>query len=385
MRFVNYSYSFQIRQCSMHIGIDASRAAIATRTGIEWYSLQVIRRLVMLDPTDTFTLYSRLPLPAEIPVNPPRVRARVMPFPRLWTHLRLSWELARRPPDVLWVPAHVLPLIHPRRSVVTIHDLGYLRYPEGPAPYLRLSTVWNARTATHIIAVSETTKADLMRELHVAPDRITVVYPGVDERFRPVSDPATLRAMRERYGLTGPYVLYLGTLRPRKNVVRLVEAFAQVSLSLQGDGEKPHLVIAGRKSSYYDQVRAVVTRLGLSDRVIVPGYVSADDVPLLMAGARLFVLPSLYEGFGVPVVEAMACAVPVVCSTTPALAEVAGRAALLVDPTDTAALAQAMHRALTDESLRRELIAWGLERASSFSWDRCAAETLTVLRRAWTT
>ncbi len=359
----------------MHIGIDASRAAVAARTGTEWYSLQVIRRLVTLDTEDTFTLYSRAPLPEEIPLSLPRVTARIMPFPRLWTHARLSWEMAHQPPDVLWVPAHVLPLIHPRRAVVTIHDLGYLHYPEGRSSYLRLSTAWSARAAAHLIAVSEATRSDLVRALHVPPAKIAVIHHGVDERFRLVTDPAALGAIRERYGLVGPYVLYVGTLRPRKNLVRLVEAFARLSI---GEG-RLWLVLAGRKGGLTDETLAAVKRLGLTDRVLFTGYVPDEDAPLLMAGARLFVLPSLYEGFGLPVLEAMACGVPVVCANVASLPEVAGDAALLVDPTDVAALAEAMRQALTDTDLRRDLIARGFRQAARFSWDRCAAETLAVL------
>jgi glycosyltransferase involved in cell wall biosynthesis len=363
----------------MHIGIDASRAAVAARTGTEWYSLQVIRRLVMLDQENSYTLYSRAPLPAEIPLAPPRMAARVMPFPRLWTHARLSWEMARRSPDVLWVPAHVLPLVHPRRSVVTIHDLGYLYHPASyllrHRLYLRLSTAWSARAATHLITVSAVTKADLVREHGVRPDKVTVVYSGVDTRFQPQVDQVVLTEVRQRYGIPGPYVLYVGTLQPRKNLVRLVEAFSQVAQ----EDETLRLVLAGRKGWLYDDIFATVARLGLTDRVVFTGYVPDDDVPALMAGARLFVLPSLYEGFGVPVVEAMACGVPVVCANIASLPEVAGDAALLVDPTDVDALAAAIRRALTDDDLRRELIARGLRQAARFSWDRCAAETLAVL------
>jgi glycosyltransferase involved in cell wall biosynthesis len=368
----------------VHIGIDASRAAVATRTGTEWYSLQVIRRLVALNTEDTYTLYTRVPLPGDVPLDPPRVAARVMPFPRLWTHARLSWELARRPPDVLWIPAHVLPLVHPRRSVVTIHDLGYLYYPTGHRRlhrlYLRLSTAWSARVAAHLIAVSEATKADLVREYGVSPDKVTVIYHGIDERFQPLADPADLAAVRRRYGIAGPYVLYVGTLQPRKNLARLVEAFGQL-VSREGIRERFQLVLAGRKGWLYNTIFEAVARLGLTERVVFPGYVPAEDVPTLMAGAQLFVLPSLYEGFGLPVAEALACGVPVVCANASSLPEVAGDAALLVDPTDVDALAGAMRRALTDEDLRRELIARGFQQAARFSWDRCAAETLAVLHQ----
>ena len=362
----------------MLIGIDASRAVTARRTGTETYSLHLIRALLALGADHRFRLYFRQPPPPGLFNG---ADLRVIPFPRLWTHLRLSGEMLRRPPDVLFVPAHVLPLVHPRRSVVTVHDLGYLYHPEAHTRaqnlYLRWSTRYNARAAAHLLADSEATRRDLVHRYGVPPEKITVAYPGYDERLAPVTDPAALAAVRARYSLTDPYLLYLGTLHPRKNLSRLIQAFH----NLQPATCNLQLVLAGKKGWLYDDIFAQVRALGLTERVIFTGYVPDDDLPALLSGALAFVYPSLYEGFGFPVLEAMACGAPVVCSNVSSLPEVAGDAALLVDPLDTAALAAALARLVEDEGLRRELRERGYRQVRKFSWRRCAGQVLGVLER----
>jgi len=307
----------------------------------------------------------------------------VMPFPRLWTHLRLSFEMAVRPPDVLFVPAHVLPLIHPRRSVVTVMDLGYLYYPQThrclSRRYLDGSTRWNARQARRLIAISGATRDDLVRRYGTDPAKVTVIYPGVDGMGR-VDDEEEIRGVRARHGLPSLYLLYVGTLHPRKNLVRLVRAFGLLLGSWPSTaGRPPALALAGKKGWLYDEIFAEVRRLGLEGRVLFPGYVPQADLPALISGASAFVFPSLFEGFGFPVLEAMACDVPVVCSRASCLPEVAGDAALLVAPQDEADLAGAMARVLHDEALRTELVARGRVRAAWYTWERCARETLAVL------
>jgi glycosyltransferase involved in cell wall biosynthesis len=379
----------------MLIGIDASRATAARRTGTENYSLHLIGQVLALGQSHRFRLYfNQLPPSDLFPANATR---RIIPFPRLWTHVRLSWEMASHPPDVLFVPSHVLPLVHPLRSVVTIHDLGYHYYPEAHTlfqnVYLRWSTRYNAHAATRVLADSEATRLDLVHHYHVPQERIAVVYPGRDEGLSPVTDPAVLAAVRTRYNLCGPYVLYVGTLHPRKNLVRLVQAFASVLQCLSGRpgrGSEPgpgsqfpvpdlQLVLAGQKGWLYDDVAAQVRKLGLDGRVILTGYVPDDDLPALLSGALAFVFPSLYEGFGLPVLEAMACGTPVVCSNVSSLPEVVGDAALMVDPLDIDSLAKGLVAAVTDDMLRHELIERGFQQMRRFSWRRCAQETLQVL------
>ena len=366
------------------IGIDASRATVARRTGTENYALNLIRALCRDESparSCSYRLYFRDPPASDLCAPSDFIEQRVIPFPRLWTHLRLSWEMLRRPPDLLFVPAHVLPPIRPPRSLVTVHDLGYRHFPQAhrllDRLYLDLSTRWNVRAATRVLADSEATKADLIREYRTPPGKITVVYPGRDESLRRVDDPALLAAVKTRYALGGDYILYLGTLHPRKNLLRLVESFARLASQLPA--RNVQLVIAGKKGWLYDEIFERVKALGLSGRVVFTGYVAGADLPALLSGARLLAFPSLYEGFGFPVLEAMSCGLPVVCSDTSSLPEVAGDAALLVDPLDTEALAAAMISLLGDESLRAGLVERGYRQAQRFSWQRAAREVRNVI------
>jgi glycosyltransferase involved in cell wall biosynthesis len=287
-----------------------------------------------------------------------------------------------RPPDVLFVPAHVLPLIHPRRSVVTVHDVGYLSYPEAHRSadrrYLDWSTRWNAHQATAVLADSQATKDDLVRAYGVDPGKVHVVYLGRDEAVAPVTDRVRLADVQCRYGIATPYLFYVGTLQPRKNLARVIDAFARVAGRL-GDVQ---LVLAGKRGWLYDDLFAQVTRLGLERRVVFPGYVDDADLAALLSAALALVFPSLYEGFGIPVLEAGACGLPVITSNTSSLPEVAGDAALLVDPHDVDAIAEAMYRLATDPELRAELARRGQENVKRFSWEKCARETLAVLLEA---
>ncbi len=363
----------------MRIGIDASRATRPQRTGTEGYSLRLIQALLALDQRNDYTLYFNQAPASGLLDQGPRCRHRVMPFPRLWTHLRLSAELALHPPDLLLVPAHVLPLLHPRRSVVTVHDLGYLREPQAHRPldrlYLDLSNRYHVRAATRLLAISQATKDDLVSRYGVRPERVSVTYLAAGDDMRPVEDAAKVAAAKSRCGIAGDYLLYVGTLQPRKNLPRLVQAFAPVA------AQQPalQLVLAGKKGWMYGEIFAQVRRLGLESRVVFTGYVAADDLPVLYSGALAFVFPSLYEGFGMPVLEAMACGAPVVASNTSSLPEVAGDAALLVDPMDLAALSAALSRIAGDPALRSDLRARGLVQAARFSWERCARETLAAM------
>jgi glycosyltransferase involved in cell wall biosynthesis len=358
---------------ALEIGIDASRTTVARPSGTEHYARRLIQGLLAeAAGRHHFQLYFRETPP---PGLFPGATAHVIPFPRLWTHARLSLELLQARLDVLFVPAHVLPLVHPLPTVVTVHDLGYQYFPEAHPPrqrqYLDWSTRFSARGATHVIADSEATRRDLERFYEVPADKVTVVYPGRDERLGP-ADPAPVRA---RYNLGGDYVLHVGTLQPRKNLLRLMEAVR----ALRAQGLALTLVLAGRPGWLAGPILARAREL--AGLVLLLDYVPDADLPGLYSGAAAFAFPSLYEGFGFPVLEAMACGAPVVCANTSSLPELAGDAALLVDPTDTAALAEALRRAVLDPDLRAGLIARGREQVQRFSWDRAAREALRVLER----
>jgi glycosyltransferase involved in cell wall biosynthesis len=288
-----------------------------------------------------------------------------------------------RAPDVLFVPAHVLPIWSPRRAVVTNHDLGYIHYPAAhPVAhrlYLRLSTRWNAWRATHLLADSEATRRDIVAHCHVPNEKITVAYLGVDERFRPVRDSRQLEAAMRRYGITVPFLLYVGTIQPRKNLVRLIEAWARY---LRRDPRSTiTLVIAGKRGWLTEAIERRAAELNVAGRVKFTGYVADDDLPSLLSGAVGYVLPSLYEGFGIPVLEAQACGTPVLTSAVSSLPEAGGDAALYVDPLDVDSIADGIARLIEDESLRERLRAAGLRRAREWTWERTARQTLDVFER----
>jgi glycosyltransferase involved in cell wall biosynthesis len=365
----------------MLVGIDASRALRMPRTGTENYSLYLIRALAALDTQHLWRLYADRQPPAGL-IEGERVEWRVMPWPRLWTHMRLAWEVTSNPPDVLFVPAHVIPAVRRCPAVVTVHDLGYLYHGAAHRPldrgYLRASTQWNARVAHAVLADSEATREDLVAHTGCDPTKIVVAYPAGAEGLAPVTDAALLAQVQGQYGTGERYWLYLGTLQPRKNLETLIAAFARLSL----EGAWPadiRLVLAGKPGWYYERIAACAAESGVSERIVFPGYVAPDDVAPLLSGALGFVLPSWYEGFGLPVQEAMACGTPVICSNVSSLPEVAGDAALLFDPRDTDALAEAMARLWQEPALRDVLARRGPAQAARFTWERCAETVLSVL------
>jgi glycosyltransferase involved in cell wall biosynthesis len=231
------------------------------------------------------------------------------------------------------------------------------------------------RAADAVIAVSECTKRDAIRFYRIPEEKITVIYEGVNPRFRPAS-PEAIAAVRARYGLPERFILYVGTIEPRKNLTTLLEAFHHLLATYD-----LRLVIVGKKGWLYERFFRRLRELGLENRVLFTGYVPDEDLPAIYSAADLFVFPSLYEGFGLPVLEAMACGTPVICSNTSSLPEVAGDAALLVDPTDARALTGAMEQVLTNERLWATLRAKGMERARGFTWEKAAYRTWEVYQQ----
>lgn len=307
---------------------------------------------------------------------------------------RILWEQTSlaaisRKMNLIHGLAFAAPLASSCPTVVTVHDLSFLRYPNAFRPanrsYLSLITKASTRRAARVIAVSESTRQDVIHLIGVPAERVIVVPNGVNPEFSP-ADPGDVSDFRQRAGLPERYILFLGTLEPRKNLVRLLEAYALLRSGTQDGAELtiPPLVIAGAKGWFYQEIFARVTDLGLADQVIFPGFVPAEELPSWYRGAELFVYPSLFEGFGLPVLEAMACGVPTITSRASSLPEVAGDGAILVDPEDVGQLAEAMHRVLTTPSLAGQLRAAGPRQAARFPWERTAAATrevyLSVLR-----
>ncbi len=362
--------------------MDASRSVSDQPTGTELYSRCLIEALIdQANPDYSFRLYYNQP-PS---IRNPQAAIRPMPFPRVWTHFRLSIEMLLHAPDLLFIPAHVIPIIHPRRSIVTVHDLGYLHFPVAHPPrqrwYLDRSTRWNVRAAAHVIADSAATKRDLIDRCNAKPDRVSVAYPGIDPLIKRIDDPKEIDRVKAKYNIDSDYWLYIGTLQPRKNLSRLIAAFAQVQSNFQPPTSNFRLVLAGKTGWYAEPLFKQVADRSLSARVLFPGYIEAADKSALLSGATAFVFPSLYEGFGFPVLEAMRCGVPVLCSHTSSLPEVAGDAALLIDPLNIQSIADGLTRIVSDQALRQKLIDAGYQQSKRFMWQTCADVVLQVFQQ----
>jgi glycosyltransferase involved in cell wall biosynthesis len=291
---------------------------------------------------------------------------------------RPSFEKRLPPGRIYHATEHLLPRLN-RRSVLTVHDLIFERYPQHHTWknrfFLKLGMPLFVRAADAIIAVSRHTKRDII-ELYGAPaQKIHVIYEGIDERFSPV-DAVGVKAVRQKYRIERPYLLMVGTLEPRKNHVAALRALAR----LKADGFPHCLVIAGGHGWLFDPIQSLVEELGLTPDVIFTGRVPDEDLPALYSGADCFLMPSLYEGFGFPVLEAMACGTPVVSSNVSSLPEVAGDAAFLVDPEDEAALTSAVSRILIAPELADHLCSRGVAQVGAFRWEKCAEETSQVYR-----
>ena len=275
---------------------------------------------------------------------------------------------------------HLLPRLTRTPSVITIHDIAYLRFPEHHLArnrwYLRAMMPRFLRAADRVIAVSESTRRDVMRVYELDAGKIEVIPEGVDTRFRPDLETATVAAVRRRYGLPDRFILSVGTIEPRKNLPTLLDAFA----SLRRRHSDVGLVIAGGKGWLYGSFFERLRSLGLERQVVLTGFVPDEDMPALMNAAEVFAFPSEFEGFGLPPLEAMACGVPVVSSNAASLPEVIGTAGLQLPPRDVGEWLGALERVLDDEQLRAELRSKGLARARRFSWDATAAQTFAVYR-----
>ncbi len=302
----------------------------------------------------------------------------------LWQQMTLPRLLARHGVDVLHSTHHDLPLRVPSRvrRVVTIHDVTFMilprRYPPLRRLYMRLITSAAVRLADAIIVPSRTVLDDVVARLGVPETRVSVVPEAASSRFRPVPEDEVARVLRREGLAAHPYVLSVGSLEPGKNRARLIAAMAV----LRDRGYPHRLVVVGQRAWRYESDLRLIRRLNLEDRVRLLDYVPGEDLPALYAGAAVAAQPSLYEGFGLPVLEAMACGTPVVTSNVSATAEVAGDAALLVDPRDTEAIRDAIERVIAGPDLAADLRARGLDRAAGFSWERAARETVEVYERA---
>lgn len=359
------------------IGIDASRVNRKEKTGTENYSTSLIRALMQRETEHEFVLYSSGPLNGEdFTYLPSHVHSRVIRAPRLWTQGRLSLEMVFHRPDLLFIPSHTIPWVHPKNVIVTCHDLAFEVFPNCYKPQtrreLQMTTKQMVDWGTIIIAVSENTKKDLMSYYHARDDQIRVIYHGYNEEI-PSYTQQFSQQLRASLHLHDPYIITVGRVELKKNILRLVMAY-ETLLKKKNISQK--LLIVGKLSYGAQKVQDYIINHGLQKHVFLVGYLDQKSYTSLLAEADLFIYPSLYEGFGLPLLEAFACDIPVCASRTSSIPEVVGDSALLFDPLDNESIASTMYSILSRPALRNTLQVKGKNRLKKFSWEKCARETM---------
>jgi glycosyltransferase involved in cell wall biosynthesis len=368
------------------LAIDGRPANEEQRAGIGNFCAEMLREVPRAAAGAGWRVRVYLDAPPRtgFPVAGEQVEFRILPGCRLWTHRRLGPALRSERPDVFYAPGVQVPVMAGCPTVATIYDLAVMRYPQEFTLKRRCLAQLELRHARRacagFIAISATTRDDVVDLLGALPEQVTLAPPGCGARFQPCPDQTAKDALQARMGLKRPYVLYVGRIQPRKNLIRLMEAFDRVCAR---HADWPHeLVIAGARGWMYEPILAAAKRLACADRIRFTGFVPDAELPVLMAGAEFFALVSLWEGFGMPLVEAMACGAPTITANSSALDEVAGEAALRVDPEDTEAIACAMERLLTDTALRAALVEKGLEQAKQYTWAETARNVIRAASKA---
>lgn len=372
------------------IGINAHLLAQGEsyrRAGVSRYIYNLLLHLPNEDPEGDYTVFCQkgcaLPLTyrqrcSSLPTGNPWVRI-------VWEQFLQPFALRAERITLLHSPLNVQPLALPCKGVVTVMDLSFIVHPQGFRPaqrfYQRVFTRWSVQRAVRIITISTHTAQDLTRLFDVPSARIAVIFPGVDAVYRPIQDAAVIASFRQRHNLPDKLILFVGTLEPRKNLITLLQAYAQFKRQAK-TGHK--LALVGGRGWLFEPVLAAVQELELQADVLLPGYVPEEELPLWYNSADVFVYPSLYEGFGLPVLEAMACGKPGVVANTSCLPEVVGDAALLVDPHQPGEWADTLTRVCHDADLRTKLSSRALARARQFSWSRMARETARLYHEVLT-
>ena len=357
----------------MKIGIDASRAFGKERTGTEEYSYRLIKNLAMMDTSrHQVFLYARKNPLADFDL-PDNFQLKIISTNRFWTQIGLASEMMMNKPDVLFVPSYAIPQIHPAKTVVTIHGLEYRCCPECYSLkerfILELNTRLSIKWASKIITPSESTKKDLVKFYKVNADKIKVIYHGVNSiKYQVLS---IKRPNKENFS-----ILFIGRLEKRKNLVNLIKAFKIFKESYKLQATSYKLILAGKAGFGFAEIKKAIQDSPYKKDIVLKNYVSEEEKGELYKNADLFILPSFYEGFGLPILEAMSYGIPVICSNTSSLPEAAGDAALLIDPNNPEEIAGAMNKVFSDDNLRKEMIEKGFENVKKFSWERCARETM---------
>jgi len=354
------------------VGVNALYLIPGQVGGTEIYLCELLRALATIDSVNDYFVFTNMETDSDLVPRHPNfhwkpqaVHAHIRPARILWEQIVLPIEAARYRLDVLFNPGFTAPVFAPCRQVTVFHDLQHKRHPEYfrwfDLPFWRLLLWASAHRSHRLIAVSEATRADLLSFYRIPAERVTVVHHGVESAFSHLGRSET-----------ETYLLCVSTLHPHKNVPRLIRAYGRKKRDFR-------LILAGMRGFHTRAIEALIAEMGLQDAVQVTGWVSRDDLYELYARARAFIYPSTFEGFGMPVLEALAAGIPTACSDIPPLREVAGDATLFFDPLDEDAIAAAIERVMIDHSLRERLAQAGPERARPFTWKRSAEQTLEAL------
>lgn len=368
------------------IWIDGYEANVPQRLGSSQVAFELLKNIEQQDFKNDYTvLLPDRPL-EDLPKEREGFKYKILRPKRLWTRiaLTLSLYLTKSKPDVFFSPTHYLPRFVPKgiKLVMIIFDLSFLHFPSMfKKDDLYKLTNWTKLSilhADHLITISNFTKKDLMANYHVDKKKITVVYPGYDKDiFHPVKSKEKMKKVLNKYGLMGDYLIYVGTIQPRKNLVRLIEVVARIEgLKLVMVGKT---IGEGRQAWMFEDILNRPKKLGIEDRVVFLGFVETADLPYLISAAVALVQPSLWEGFGIPVVEAMATGTPVIVSNSSSLKEVVGDTGLLVDPASLDQIEQAIRTVRTDKKLRAKLSKQGLKHAKKFSWKKMTKQVIKIL------
>ncbi len=359
----------------MIIGLEASRANKKQKTGTEWYAWHLFEQFKKIDQDNNFIVYHNNDLTDDLAEAPANFLFKQIkwPFRKLWTHICLSFELLLHPVDKLFF-SNAVPLITRGEVTATIHDLGFIKNPELYHPleriYQKVSHDIAIKKADKILAISEATKEDIIKYYPKAESKIKVIYNGWDDKeFKQITEDEK-QSIKNKYKLTDRYLLYIGRIETKKNILNLVKAYNLLNTDIP-------LVLAGRSGNYgYEEIKELAES---NKKIMFLGYIPQDDYKLLIGASSIFVFPSKFEGFGIPILEAMGSGIPVLCSDIPVLHEVGGDAAVFFDPDNADDIAKNLDVLIKDSAKRQELIELGLAKSREFSWEKCAKETLKYI------
>ena len=371
----------------MRIGINGYEAVVPrfghekatglpNRVGSSEFCFQLLSKLAKLDSVNEYSVFLPIKQTSDMPKETEKWKYVVIQSKKLWTLLGLSGKLKNYKLDVFFSPTHYLPLSVASPSVISILDVSYLYFPKlfkkKDLYQLKLWGGYSIKKAKKIITISNSSKNDIIKMYKVNPEKITVVYPGIKELKTENLKLKSMDELKKKYGISSPYILFVGTLQPRKNIVKLVEAFSKLQ-------SKTELVIVGKKGWQFEDILNAPKKYGVEDRVKFLDSVSDSDLPAFYKNALCFCLPSLYEGFGLPILEAMQYGCPVATSNVSSLPEAGGEAAVYFDPENVGEITKALQSLIDDEELRKNLVKKGYEQVKKFSWEKTAKETLKVL------